>query len=569
MSLRPYSHIPMAHMRRPFSLAPNLVFLLPPAFLALFYFYPLAAILAYSLFPNGGLDLSGLGQLVADPYYLGVWWFTTWQAVVSTLLTLLAALPAAYIFARYQFRGQSLLRALTTIPFLMPTIVVAPAFVALLGPRGVLNLALIIAFHLDAAPIKPIGTVWIIFLAHIFYNYTIVLRLVGGFWSNLDPTLEETARVLGANQLRVFWNVTLPLLAPALLAAALLVFIFDFTSFGVILILGGARLATLEVEIYRQTVNLFNLQLAAVLSILQIAFTFVFMVVYTRVQARLAVPLRLRPQNVTRQPLKTWRQKIVVTANLAAMLTCLLAPLAVLFVESFDTPSGFGLANYVELGINRRGSITFIAPTDAIRNSLTFAGITVVLAVSLGLLAAYSILRAKRLSPLLDPLYLLPLSTSAVTLGFGFIIALGRPPLDLRASPWLVPIAHTLVALPLVTRSLLPLLRDIKPNLREAAAVLGASPLRVWREIDLPIIARALVVGAVFAFTVSMGEFGATTLVARPEYATIPLAIYRFLGQPGLINYGQALALSSILMTLSASAIVLMERFRAGQAVEF
>ena len=98
---------------------------------------------------------------------------------------------------------------------------------------------------------------------------------------------------------------------------------------------------------------------------------------------------------------------------------------------------------------------------------------------------------------------------------------------------------------------------------------LGASPLRIWREIDLPMVTRALVVGAVFAFTVSMGEFGATTLVARPEYATIPLAIYRFLGQAGPINYGQALALSSILMTVSALAIILMERFRAGEAVEF
>lgn len=559
-------------MRRPYeclSLVTKLIFLLPLAFLAVFFFYPLAAIFAYSLFPGGALNLARLDQLAADPYYLGVLWFTLWQAVVSTLLTLIAALPAAYIFARYRFRGQSLFRALTTVPFLMPTIVVAPAFIALLGPRGVLNLALMSTLHLDKAPVQPVGTIWIIFIAHVFYNYTIVLRLVGGFWANLDPQFEETARVLGADRLRVLWNVTLPLLAPALLAAALLVFIFDFTSFGVILILGGARLATLEVEIYRQTVNLFNLPLAAALSILQIAFTFVFMLVYTRLQARLAVPLKLRPQNVTRRPIKTRRERVAVTAILAVTLIFLLAPLAVLFVESFDTSNGLSLANYIELGINRRGSITFIAPTDAIRNSLAFAGITVVLAVGLGLLAAYSILRAKRSSALLDPLYLLPLSTSAVTLGFGFIIALGRPPLDLRASVWLVPIAHTLIALPLVVRSLLPLLRDIKPNLREAAAILGASPLRVWREIDLPMIARAVLVGAVFAFTVSMGEFGATTLVARPEYATIPLAIYRFLGTPGLTNYGQALALSSILMVVSTLAIIFMERFRAGEAVEF
>jgi thiamine transport system permease protein len=156
-----------------------------------------------------------------------------------------------------------------------------------------------------------------------------------------------------------------------------------------------------------------------------------------------------------------------------------------------------------------------------------------------------------------------------VTLGFGFIIALDKPPLNLRTSIWLVPIAHALVAFPFVVRSLLPILRGIQPHLREVARVLGASPARVWREVDLPIVARAVVVGAVFAFTVSMGEFGATALVARPEMPTIPIAIYRFLGQPGQINFGQALALATILMLVSAAAIVAMERFRVGEVGEF
>ena len=148
----------------------------------------------------------------------------------------------------------------------MPVIVVAPAFVSLLGPRGLLNLALMSAFHLDSPPIQLVGTLWIIFIVHVFYNFAIVLRLVGGFWSNLDPQIEDAARVLGAPRLRVLWEVTLPLLAPAILAAALLVFIFDLTSFGVILILGGVRLATLEVEIsltfhWRQSSRLCRLSL--------------------------------------------------------------------------------------------------------------------------------------------------------------------------------------------------------------------------------------------------------------------------------------------------------------------
>jgi thiamine transport system permease protein len=358
-------------------------------------------------------------------------------------------------------------------------------------------------------------------------------------------------------------------LAPALLAAALLVFIFDFTSFGVILILGGPRLATLEVEIYRSATNLFDLPLAAVLSLVQILLTLLLIVLYTRLQARLAAPVRLRPQAVTRRRLGTWRARALVGGNIAAMLVLLLAPLAVLGWESLQTPGGISLQNYFDLNVNLRGSATFVPPTRAIGNSLLFASATVVLAVTLGLLAAYAIVRTVRGGGLLDAFFLLPLATSAVTLGLGYILAFSRPPFDFRAAVWLVPVAHTLVALPLVIRSIVPLLREIQTNLRQAAAVLGAGPARVFLEIDLPIVTRAVLVGAVFAFTVSLGEFGATTLLARPEWATMPLAIYRLLALPGLSNYGQALALSTILMLVSALAIALMERVRLGEAGEF
>ncbi len=240
------------------------------------------------------------------------------------------------------------------------------------------------------------------------------------------------------------------------------------------------------------------------------------------------------------------------------MLVFLMTPLVSVIAASFEDGSGY----YAELFINRRGSIMFVPPMEAVRNSLFFAGVTIVLAVGLGLLAAYALVSQNRAAKILDPVFMLPLGTSAVTLGFGFLLALG----NLRASIWLVPIAHALIAFPFVVRSLLPMLRSIQPQLRQAAQILGASPARVWREIDLPIVARAVIVGAVFAFTVSMGEFGATALVARPELPTIPLAIYRFLGQPGLVNFGQALALSTILMVVSAAAIVAMERLRVGES---
>ena len=548
----------------------QLIYVIPFLFLVLFFLYPLCTIFALSLAPEGELDLRPLRVLISQPYYARVLWFTIWQATVSTLLTLLLGLPAAYVFAKYEFRGKALLRSLTTIPFVLPTMVVATAFTSLLGPRGWLNSWLMAAFNLSTPPIDIQHTIWLILLAHVFYNVTIIVRIVGGFWAHLDPRQAEAARVLGASRWQVLREITLPLLGPAIVAAALLVYLFCFTSFGVILVLGGPRFATLEVEIYRQAMHLLHLPLAAALAIVQMAFTFLIMSFYTRLQARLAVPIEFRPRRATQRHPSRWRDRLLVTICLGGMLLLLLSPLLALAERSFSLGEHYDLRYYRELFINRMQSIFFVPPAEAIRNSLAFAVGTVALSLVVGTLSAYLLAPShRRFRSFLDPLFMLPLGTSAVTLGFGYIIALDEPPLNLRTSPMLVVLAHTLVAFPFVVRTLLPVLRGLNPHLREAAAVMGASPLRVMREIDLPILFRALLVGAVFAFTVSMGEFGATVLVARPEFPTMPLVIFRFLGQPGLLNYGQALAMSTLLMFVCAAGFLLIERFRVGEMGEF
>ena len=551
-------------------------------FLALFYFYPLGSILRISFARSVAGPAAAFLEALTDPVERGILWFTIWQAAASTALTLLIGLPGAYVLARFHFRGKSLLQALMGIPFVMPTLVVATAFNALLGPRGWINLALMAALHLSAPPIQLVNTLGAILLAHVFYNTTIVLRMVGDFWSHLDPRLGAAAQVLGANRWQTLTRITFPLLAPAIATAALLVFIFDFTSFGVVLVLGGPRFATLEVEIYNQTISFFNLPLAAALSVLQLGCTLALTMAYARLSSRLSRPLALRPRTYTQRRLLTWRRRLAVAAVMAVLLLLLTTPLVALAARSFARlepnrgqfgpfQTGLTLDFYRDLSINLRGSLFYVPPTTAIGVSLAYAAATVVLALGLGLPASWSLARQSSsfLNRIFDPLIMLPLGTSAVTLGLGFIVALDRPPLDLRASPILVPLAHTLVAFPFVVRSLTPALRSIQPRLRQAAAVLGASPQQVVRFVDLPLIGRALLVAATFAFTISLGEFGATALIARPEYPTVPIMIYRFLSQPGALNYGQALALSTILMAVCAGGMLAIERLRIADIGEF
>lgn len=566
-------------MKQPRKALLALLWLLPLAFLALFYFYPLGSILTLSFQRGSGLG-PALAALLGNPAQRSVLLFTFWQATLSTLLTLAVGLPAAWLLARYQFRGKSLLRALSGIPFVLPTLVVAAAFDALLGPRGWVNQAAMSLFDLSTPPLHFVNTFGAILVAHVFYNTTIVLRLVGDFWARLSPRIEQAARSLGAGPGQVFFRISLPLLAPALAAAALLVFIFNFTSFGVVLVLGGPRFATLETEIYYQTTALFNLPLAALLALLQLLCTLALTTLYTRLSARLSRPLELASARLAPRPLGAGG-RLLAGAYLAMLVAFFLSPLLGLGLRSISrlTPergqtqvqAGLTLDYYRSLGEDPRGNIFFATPSQAIQTSLLYAGATILVSLAVGLPAAWLLAtRQQDLgSRLLDPLLMLPLGTSAVTLGLGFIVALNRPPLDLRTSPLLVPLAHSLVALPFVVRSLTPALRSIRPRLRQAAAVLGAHPGQVLRHVDLPLVGRALLVSALFAFAVSVGEFGASALIARPEYPTIPVLIYRLLGQPGAQTYGQAMALSTLLMLFTGAGMLLIERLRIADVGEF
>ena len=520
--------------------------------------------------PDGNWALASLRKLFTSGYYARTLWFTFWQAAVSTMLTLVLALPGAYVVSHYQFPGKKLLQAFATVPFVLPTVVVATAFQALLGSRGMVNVLLQKLFGFSEAPLQVNHSVFFVLLAHVFFNYTVILRIVGGFWARLDPSIVEAARVMGASSARVFFKVTLPLLKPAILASTLLVFIFCFSSFGVILILGGPRLATIEVEIYRQAVHLFNLPMAAALSLIQIVFILLMMWIYTALQRKQAVTLGPVAGGGVQVPVRSWKDRLWVSGNVMLILLLVGTPLFGLVLRSFLSETGLSLVFYKALFENTVQSIFFVPPLEAVFYSIGFALTTLLFSVAIGLLAAQFLSMSKgRLSTLFDPIFMLPLSTSAVTLGFGFIIALDRPPLNLRTSLILVPLAHTLVAFPFVVRSVLPALRSIPQSLKESAALLGASPFKVWRAVELPIIGRSLIVGAVFAFTISLGEFGATVFVARPQTPTMPLAIYRFLGQPGVMNYGQAMAMSSLLMLVTASGFLLLEKLRVEGQGEF
>ncbi len=527
--------------------------------------WPLASVLWRGVAPDGAPSWEAILAVAGDRFYWERLGFTTAQALASTALALAVGLPGAALFALVRFPGRRLALALVTVPFVLPTLVVAVAFLQLAGPGGWVSDLLALA---GLPRLEPRGTLWAILAAHAFFNLAIVIRLVSGVWANLDPAPEEAARLLGAGPVAVVRHVTLPVLGPAVAAAAALVFLFTFTSFGVVLVLGGPGLDTLEVTIFRLAVRLVALPEAAILSLVQIGATLGALGTYAWLQRRIAAHQVQRPDRARPLSALSWRARSLAAAEGLLLALFLGAPLAALAWGALTVDLGRpSLAHFARL-FEETSRVSFIAPADAVRWSLSFAAAATVIAVALGVTAATAVARTPgRRGVLLDALLMLPLAVPAVVLGFGYLTTFDRGWYDLRGSAWLVLFAHTLVAYPFVLRATLAVRRSLDPRLREAARLLGAGPVLAWRHVELPLMARGVLAGSVFAFAVSLGEFGATSVLRRQEFATLPIAIFDALGRPA--GLGRALALCTILMLVTAASALLISRLRYREIGEF
>lgn len=538
---------------------------IPVLFLTVFFGWPVLSILRLGLVVDGAPDLSGFADVFSRPRTWRIVGLTLGQAALGTLGAVVLGIPGAYTLYRTTFPGRRLVRALVTAPFVLPTVVVGVAFRSLLAPGGPLGF-----LGLD-------GTLAAIVAALVFFNYSVVVRTVGSMWAHLDPRPAHAARTLGAPPWRTFLSVTLPALAPAIASAASVVFLYCAAAFGIVLVLGGRRLGTIETEIYVQTTQFLDLRAAAVLSIAQLVIMLAALRVAARARTRWERSLLLATD---REGARTGARPLGKAHVAAAVLTAvvvvglLMLPMATLAVRSLRTRDGWSLANYANLAGTGTSGTLVVPAWEALLNSLRIAVDATIIALLIGVAVSVVLSRRPQLpgrrhaAAALDTVFMLPLGISAVTVGFGFLITLDRPPLDLRSSLVLVPIAQAVVAIPFVIRTVLPVLRAIDQRQREVASVLGASPLRVFRWVDTPILGRSLGLAVGFAFAISLGEFGATSFLARPDNPTLPVVIFRLIGRPGVENLGMAMAASVVLAVVTAGAMAIAERLRVATASE-
>lgn len=537
-------------MRRWLTLA--LLAIGPVLVVGVFFVLPVSGMVARGFWPDGVFDPAGVVEVLTRPRVARIAWFTVWSAGTATAIAVLLGLPVAFVLHRLALPGRRLIRAALLVPFVLPTVVVGVAFRLLLGESGPLGF-----LGLDGTPVAIIAGL-------VFFNVAVVIRAVGAAWESLDTRPAEAAAALGATPAQVWWTVTLPALRPAIVSAASVVFLFCATAFGIVLTLGGVRYATVETEIYLLTTTLFDLQAAAALSVLQL----VVVVALLGLAARLRATPDATAHRSTARPRRIRSGDAPAVGVTVLVLAMVAAPIATLVLGSFHTDAGWSTANYRALTSVGSNDALLVPVTDALVTSIRTAVDATWMALAMGLAVAVLVTRRsqtrgeRRARGILDGFFMLPLGVSAVTLGFGFLITLDQPPLDLRDSPLLVPIAQALVALPLVVRTLVPVLAGIDDRQRQAAASLGASPWRALLTVDLPVVWKPLLAASGFAFAASLGEFGATSFLARDDHPTVPVVIFRLIGHPGELNYGMALAASVVLATATAVVMLAVERLR-------
>lgn len=527
----------------------NGIWLAAKSGLALFFFFffllPLLNIFVHAMsvpFPDA-LDL-----VVSKK---GVIWNSFLQAGLSTIFSLLIGIPAAFVVARRTFPAKKLVRALSLIPFVFPSILVVLSFVIVLGNNGVVN------SFLDSTAgfrVQFLYSIAGIIIAHVFYNFPIVMRFVSAAWESADALMDESASTLGADKISVFLNVTLPQLVPAIIASASLVFIYCFMSFAIVLSLGGVGFGTLEVQIYYLVSRALDLSSGAVLAGVQFVMLAALALAYLSISSKYAIKREVssrRAKNLSVGSL----QGIAELAVVAAIILFIAVPLLSLAAFAFISPSTgeFSLRAFEKI-FSASPSVAGTTPISSIFLSVAIAVGASVIATLLGLLAALRRSGLSAVSVLLGS----SLAVSVITLGFGYLITYGS------GSVLLIAIGHSVFAFPFAFRAIKNALDEIDGQSIDAARALGANYMDVLKYVQLPRIRNAVFVSLAFCFAVSLGELGLVLMLYDGVYATMPVYIYRLISTFDLFA---ATAMGLILISVSLACFYVIEALSQERAV--
>ena len=514
--------------------------------LALLLMWPLSTVLRASLIDaSGAFGLGNYAELAARPRYARAFANTLLAGAGGTIGALLLGVTLAALLTRYRLRGRTLIQTLAVMALVSPPFIGAYAWIVLFGANGLVR-RFVIDLGIDMPPIYGATGVILVFAFKFFPN---VFLITAAALAGVNRSLEEAAEGLGLPPWRRMIQVTMPLVLPAIAASALLAFVLSIADFGTPRLIGRdfAVLATEAFSLYTADLGA-NPGLASALSLVLVGVSMILVLLQRRLLRR-----DVFHTNALRRP------AIITLAGWRSLLAHFLAytivgigilPAIVVVAFSFRRTNGpvfqpgFGLQSYERM---------LHAVMDPVWNTLTFSLTATVAIVTAGTLVGYLITRRpSRGTAALDAILMIPYVVPGVVMGIGFITAFNTPPLAITGTGAVIVLALFIRRLPYAARGAATALKQLSPNLEDAAISLGYSPAQAFLRITVPLILPGIMAGGMMSFVTAMNELSASLVLYVSDTVTMPVRIYQAVISG---DYGTASALATTLLAITAAAV--------------
>ena len=525
---------------------------------AIFIVYPFAKLFYQSFFPKGGaFSLSNYAKFFSKKYYMVGLRNSMIICVCTTILGTLIGIPMAYISTRFNIWGKRIINMAVVLSMLSPPFIGAYSWILLLGRAGFIT-KLLEKLGIEIGSIYGFQGILLVFTLKLFpYVYMYVSTAL----QNFDSSLEEASESLGVHGFKRIWHVTLPVIMPTILSAALIVFMTSLADFGTPMLIGEG-FKTLPVMIYERYLSEVssNASFASTLSVIIVSCSLLVLAIQKIIIARKNYTMSaMRPPEVVK--LSTGKR---ILATFAVGFVALLAvlPQITVVVTSFLKTNGplfvkgFSLDSYRAI----LGKLS-----TNIRNTFTFSVIAIIIMMILGLLLAYIIVRRRgKIANLLDTLVMFPYVIPGSVLGISLILAFNQKPVILTGTVLILVVSYTIRKLPFTLRSSIATLYQIDPAIEEASISLGVPPMKTFAKTTAILMLPGMLSGAVLSFIATINELSSTIILYSGKTGTISVAIYTEIFKDG---YGTAAALATILTVSTVIALIIFDKVSGGKSV--
>ena len=527
------------------------------AFCTLFILYPFGRLFLQSFFEDGHFSLANYAKFFGRAAYRNVLWNTVKVSVCATLLGVLLGLPMAYVSSRFNIWGKAAINACVVLSMLSPPFIGAYSWILLLGKAGYITSFFRNTFGWDIGSIYGFKGILLVFTLKLFpyvYMYTSTAL------QNFDSALEEASESLGVHGFSRIWRVTMPIIMPTILSAALIVFMTSMADFGTPVLIGRGY-KVLTVLIYEKYLSEVSTQasFASAMAVVAVVFTMAVLFLQKWILNRKNYTMSaMRPPEIVKL---TTGKRILASAFVWLVALIAMLPQITIIITSFRNTkgsqfvSGFGFMNYEAIA-SRVGSIV---------NTYKFSIIAILIMMILGLHLAYIIVRRRgKLANLLDTLAMFPYVIPGSVIGIGMVLAFNTKPLILTGTATIMVIAYTIRKLPFTLRSSIGTLYQIEPAIEEASISLGEPPMKTFFKTTAILMLPGMLSGAVLSFVATINELSSTIILYTGGTSTISAAIYTTLFADA---YGPAAALSTILTASTILALIIFNKISGGKNV--